>query len=327
MSTATQRQIRARERRKLARALIVSILLHIILILGLAVMLSLRPPEPPPDEPETVTITMVDPPPPKTAEQTPFLSTTESQRSEKPPERADFESDKDTQAASERPPDGRIPLPSQEGEDSPALAFENREYTPGREPRESAPSAPPVPPSPETARPAPQEEAKPTPPPATELALLKPERPKTLPTPSQQPPRPEQPAQPPSPEGFQPQTRVTRLKGGISNRGRNSAAAAATPLGRYRKQISDAIGSRWYYYVSDALGLMTPGTVEIRFTVLPDGKVKIVDVLRNSSNTSFEATSVRAIMEAEIPPIPPELLPVLEGGRIEVDFSFSILSR
>lgn len=327
MSTVTQRQTRQRERRKLARALLVSILLHIFLILGVAVMMSLHPPPAPPEEPETVTITMVDPPPPRPADKTPFLATTESQRSEKPPERADFESDKDTQAASERPADGRIPLPSQDGEDSPALAFENREYTPGREPRESAPSAPAVPPSPQTAQKAPEEQAKPTPPPETDLALLKPARPKTQPTPSQKPARPEQPAQPPSPDGFQPQTRVTRLKGGISNRGRSSAAAAATPLGRYRKQISDAIGSRWYYYVSDALSLMSPGTVEIRFTVLPDGKVKIVDVLRNSSNTSFEATSVRAIMEAEIPPIPPELLPVLEGGRIEVDFSFSILSR
>ncbi|GAB4170824.1 MAG: hypothetical protein Fur0032_09880 [Terrimicrobiaceae bacterium] len=326
MSTATLRQIRKRERKKLARALLVSILLHLFLILGVAVMMSLRPPPAPPEEPETVTITMVEPPP-RPAEKTPFLATTESQRSEKPPDRADFESDKDTQAASERPAEGRLPLPSQDGEESPALAFENREYTPGREPRESAPSAPTAPPSPRAAKPAPEEEPKPTPRPDTDLAVLKPARPKSQPTPSPKSARPEQPAQPPSPEGFQPQTRVTRLKGGISNRGRSSAAAAATPLGRYRKRISDAIGSRWYYYVSDALSLMSPGTVEIRFTVLPDGKVKIVDVLRNSSNTSFEATSVRAIMEAEIPPIPPDLLPVLEGGRIEVDFSFSILSR
>ena len=36
---------------------------------------------------------------------------------------------------------------------------------------------------------------------------------------------------------------------------------------------------------------------------------------------------VRAIMEADIPPIPKELVPMLEGSRIEIEYSFTILSK
>ncbi len=60
---------------------------------------------------------------------------------------------------------------------------------------------------------------------------------------------PPQPSRPQTP-GFQPERRVTRLTGGITNRGRASVDAIGTPLGRYKKAISDAIGSRWYYYVT-----------------------------------------------------------------------------
>jgi hypothetical protein len=36
--------------------------------------------------------------------------------------------------------------------------------------------------------------------------------------------------------------------------------------------------------------------------------------------------TIESIRAAEIPPIPPDVLPVLDGGRIEIDFSFSIIS-
>jgi TonB family protein len=173
-------------------------------------------------------------------------------------------------------------------------------------------------------------EPKPTPKLDTELALLEPPKPKTTPRPQpekavQQ--RKEQKQQVPQPPGYQPQTRITRIRGNISNRGRSAVSATATPLGRYKKMLSDAIGSRWYYYVSDNIALLNVGTVEIRFVVRETGKVEKVEVLRNSSNESFAACSVRAIMEAEIPPIPKELVPMLESGRIEIDYSFTILSN
>ena len=131
----------------------------------------------------------------------------------------------------------------------------------------------------------------------------------------------------PSASGFQSETRVTRLRGSISNRGRASVEANATPLGRYKKAVSDAIGSRWYYYVKSQMGLLNIGTVDIRFTILSNGKVKAPQILNNTSNESFASVSLSAIVQAEIPPIPPEVEAVLENGRIEIDYSFSILGN
>jgi TonB family protein len=344
MTATTLTDRKRTERTRTVRAVILSVILHLLFILGFAVMLSMEPRmELLPEEEDTVEITFVDPPPePAPAEQTPYLSTSEAQRSETAPENPVFESDKDTRAAAEVPAEGDMPLPTQQGEESPATEFEDRAYTPGQEPR---PAAPPVPESP-PAQPAPPTEEQPDDrtaeqiasqpeinprPPASEIALLQPVRPRTTPrpTPPEETARPETglPPRPPTPEGFQPQTRVTRLKGNISNRGRSAADAAATPLGRYKKQVSDAIGSRWYYYVNDAIGLLAIGTVELRFTVTPEGKVEKVQVLRNSSNESFASTSVRAVVDAEIPPIPEDILPMLPGGKIEVDFSFTILTN
>ena len=101
----------------------------------------------------------------------------------------------------------------------------------------------------------------------------------------------------------------------------------ATPLGRYKKQVSDAIGSRWYYHVNSQMGLLNIGTVDIRFQVLPNGKVKAPRVLSNSSNESFASVSLAAVIQAEIPPIPPELVGLLENGRLEIDYSFTILGN
>jgi outer membrane biosynthesis protein TonB len=207
--------------------------------------------------------------------------------------------------------------------------MENRNYTAGREPRPAAPPAQPVKPAEQQAPPPePKSEPVPTPRP-TQIALLEPPKPKTEPKPEQPKPvekKPAQPAQPSSP-GYQPQTRVTRIRGNISNRGRASVAANATPLGRYKKLLSDAIGSRWYYYVNDQMGLLNIGTLEVRFIVRENGKVDGIRVVSNSSNESFAACSVQAIMEAEIPPIPKEIVPMLENGRIEIEYSFTILSN
>ena len=54
-----------------------------------------------------------------------------------------FESDKDTQAASPLPAAGDAPVPTQDGQESPALSFENKEYTAGPQARPSTPAVQP----------------------------------------------------------------------------------------------------------------------------------------------------------------------------------------
>jgi len=330
MSSATLTIWREDERRKALVALAASILLHLFIIGSVSFMLEVRKPIsiPPPEE-APVELTLVAAPDSTPKPRPAYVQTSESQRADKPPENSVFESDKDTQAASPLPAAGDAPVPTQDGRDQPGLSLENKEYTAGPVARESSPA---VQPRQETAPQPKAEESKPkmTPQQSTQLALLEPPKPKTSPRPKAAKAvrqEQQQQAQTPQPPGYQPQTRITRIRGNISNKGRAALSATATPLGRYKKMLSDAIGSRWYYYVTGQLGLLNVGTVEVRFVVRQNGNVERVQVLRNSSNESFAACTVRAIMEADIPPIPKELVPMLEGSRIEIEYSFTILSN
>ena len=330
MTSATLTIWREDERRKALVALAASILLHLLIIGSVSFMLAVRKPIsiPPPEE-APVELTLVAAPDSTPKPRPAYVQTSESQRADKPPENSVFESDKDTRAASPLPAAGDAPVPTQDGRDQPGLSLENKEYTAGPVARESSPA---VQPRQETAPQPKAEESKPkmTPQQSTQLALLEPPKPKTSPRPKAAKAvrqEQQQQAQTPQPPGYQPQTRITRIRGNISNKGRAAVSATATPLGRYKKMLSDAIGSRWYYYVTEQLGLLNVGTVEVRFVVRQNGNVERVQVLRNSSNESFAACTVRAIMEADIPPIPKELVPMLEGSRIEIEYSFTILSN
>ena len=330
MSTATLTGWRDDQGRKALTALAASIFIHLLIIAFVTLVLSIRSPMFVPKAEETpVELTIVAPPESPPKQKPSYVATSESQRVDTPPEDSAFESDKDTRAASPLPAAGDAPVPTQEGREIATLSLENKEYSAGPLPRPSTPAAAPRQETPPEQKAA-EAEPKMTPRPSTQLALLEPPKPTSPPRPKTAKAVPDQQQQPPQavqPPGYQPQTRITRIRGNISNRGRASVSATATPLGRYKKMLSDAIGSRWYYYVTEQMSLLNVGTVEVRFVVRQSGKVERVQVLRNSSNESFASCTVRAIMEAEIPPIPTELVPMLEGGRIEIEYSFTILSN
>ena len=318
----------ADSRRETVAAAIASLLLHLLLILCVALALTVPawqfPVSPVEKEEPPIEVTILPMEAPKPQE--PIYVSTAGQNTLEPPKNAPFESDKNTRAASEAAPSGSAPMPSLAGRDSPVLELANKDYTAGK------PGQPAAPPREQSAQQSPPAEPQSTqasaPPAPSELALREaPPRPKT-----EEQKKAAQPAQPAQPKasaasGFQPQTRITRIKGNISNRGKASVDAAATPLGRYKKMVSDAIGSRWYYYVNDQIGLLNIGTVEVRFIVSSTGKVCGIKVLSNTSNESFASVSVNSIIEAEIPPIPEEIAKLLDNGRLEIDYSFTILGN
>jgi TonB family protein len=154
-----------------------------------------------------------------------------------------------------------------------------------------------------------------------ELAMLRP-TPTPRPTPSRRAATvPQRQSAPPT--AYRQEQRVTRLQGNVSNRGRSSIAAIGKPKGRFEKAVQDAVGSRWYFYVRERGDLINIGTVEIRFYVRPDGKVEDVHVIRNSSNETLASTSLQSIIEADIPPMPDELAPLLTRDRMEFTMSFN----
>ena len=347
----TVRSERKKQHRRVALALAASLLIHLLILLVVAGYLLFvkpavkrQPPAPKPPEPVELTIVPPPPEPPK-PKQREFIDSAQGQLSEKAPENAAFESDRNMVAGSELPPESDAPVPTLHGDTSPGITLQaqNLSLGPSKQPApfsKAAPARQAQPPS--QAQPTPAEETKPSPTPQptprpedSELALLDPARPKPQPQkpepqkPQEQVRKPEEPSRPsaPSTPGFQPQRSVTRLTGGISSRGRASVNAVATPLGRYNKMLSDAIGSRWYYYVNDIIDFVNVGTVQLRFVVRADGRVENIRVLSNTSNQSLAICSTRAIVEAEIPPIPAEVARTLAGNKLEVDYSFTIGGR
>jgi outer membrane biosynthesis protein TonB len=346
------------DRKKVILAIVGSLILHIIIILGSGKVISLWPDvsvpvlkadEKPPE------LTLVDTPPPEENQnhERQYLRTNDDQKTDKKPVDADFQSDKDTAAASEKPASGTQPVPTQDGKDLPDIGFKNEDsslaangqnfaHDPGLE-RNPAPAQQkqdnleePKPDETPTPTPEPKSTPPPTPPPTPEptptatpdmvptneeLAMLRP-TPTPMPTPVRRQPTRSQRASAP-PTAYRPEQRITRMQGSIDSRGRASIAALGTPQGRFEKAVTDAVGSRWYYYVRERSDLISLGTVQIRFYVRPDGRVEDVTVLRNSANQGLASASLQSIIDAEIPPIPDDLTPVLSGGRMEFTMSFT----
>jgi TonB family protein len=180
---------------------------------------------------------------------------------------------------------------------------------------------PEAPPTDEQPRPTPAPTPEEVVPSDEELAMLR-QAPTPRPTPSRQAQRNPQRQSAPQ-TAYRQEQRITRMQGNINSRGRSSIAALGTPQGRFEKAVQDAIGSRWYYYVRERSDLINIGTVQIKFYVRPDGKVEDVKVLRNSSNETLASTSLQSIIEANIPPMPDELSPLLSGDRMEFTMSFN----
>ena len=308
-------------RRATVLALLFSLLIHLVSVLTVA-WVYLKETAPPPEEITEIEITLVEPPVREAAR---FVDTDAPEA--EPPEQAAFESDRNTAAAAPEAAQGDLPVPTQDGREQPVLDLQNTELAMAQ-PAETAPApevppsevAPPDPPA-EPVEEKPVEEEKPPEPDAL-LAMNQPRREEES-EPREQP-RP--PVPPPARPAFQRQARPTRLRGSVDSTGRSTVASVATPLGRYRKAISDAIGSSWYYYIGPRLDMFSYGTLSVVFTVDRTGKVRKPRVSSNTSNESFEIVTLESILAAEIPPIPPDVLPALEGGQIEIEYTFSIIT-
>ncbi len=336
----------------------------------------------------------VPPPPPKPpkSESTPYIRTTQNQTASAAPAKANFISDRNTVAASEKPAaaDGEKGMPSTEGIDLKMRELANREVKDGEIKGDSAPtgapSAPSSPAAPPTlsplkpqmrvpdpvTQPQPKEIAKATPA-ETPLAKMmeemdkdmarleakrlplevrKPEPPpKAIPVDSS-PPTPPQPhtppdAPPPTPakakalppgptpqkplprpdkDAFSPFTRTSKVKGTINNRGEAAVDAAETPMGRYMRAVTSAVEKKWHIYRRKYADAVTYGNVKLRFYVTKVGDAEDFDILSDAKEADPRMTdfTLRAIRDAEIPPIPLDLLPMLDNERFEVEYDVII---
>ncbi len=129
--------------------------------------------------------------------------------------------------------------------------------------------------------------------------------------------------------GYQPELEQNRIEGSISNRGRKGVDSVATPLARYRKQVNDAIGSRWYFYVKDPqrMTLIAPGSARIVFHIDQQGQISGIKLESNSSNESFADLCRNAIRDAREQikelKLPADATLPLKDGRLEFSLTFT----
>jgi outer membrane biosynthesis protein TonB len=339
-------------------AVVASLFLHVVVAFSVAAF-NRSPATLQSDEDEPVQLTMVDLP--AVAEPTPtpnpaYLETDPARETAEQPKEKTFESNANSIAASKLPATGDAPLPSQDGREQPFIDLQTQQAAIPSEASQARPeptpeAQPTVAPTPvPTATPRPSEPPKQTPAPTAtpepmatpepdKLAMLTSTPPPTIrdteeptPTPAPDlPPTPPPAAERPQPDrpssGYQPQKTETRITGRITNRGPSAADAVATPLGKYRKSVYDAIGSRWYYYVKANGHMANIGTARVDAEVAPNGKITNLRVVSNSSNETFANICLQSFQEAQIPPIPPELVPTLPGGRLPLEISFTFFAN
>ncbi len=119
----------------------------------------------------------------------------------------------------------------------------------------------------------------------------------------------------------------TIIRGGISNRGRSAVNAVGTPLGRYRKQLEDAIGARWYFLINERVDLASIGTTALTFRIAADGSISNMRITENTTSEAAASIALRSVQETKFPPIPEELLPTLPGGYFTMEETFTIFGN
>jgi TonB family protein len=69
--------------------------------------------------------------------------------------------------------------------------------------------------------------------------------------------------------------------------------------------------------------LASVGTAKVEAQLDPSGKVTDLRIVSNSSNEAFANICLKSFQEAQIPPIPPDLVATLPDGKLPLEFSFT----
>ena len=296
--------------RKVLLAFLGALVLHLVVGYSLAAWNGVFTPTAPVEE-KPIELTFVDQstPAPVVPKNSAFIETDESKKAPEPKEKT-LESNANSIGASEIASSGDMPLPSQQGKDRPFMNLETHEYSLPSQGAQAQPSVAPM----ETPRPSEAPMATPEP---DQLALQT----NTPPLPSVAPTA----ANPQQPRSvYRSQQERTMIRGNISDHGIASVNALGTPLGRYQKQVIDAIGSKWYSSIRQVMDMFQIGTARLVFSVDRNGEVKDLKVVQNTNNEAFANYCIQSVREAKLPPMPDDLAEMLPPEGLPADFPFTL---
>ena len=319
-----------KQARKLGLAILISLILHLAVGFSLAAFGNVFTPPPIPEEEKPSELTLMDLAPMPEKEKNPqFVEVDKSKESAEKPKEQTFESNANSQAASEKAPTGDLPLPSQDGKDLPTRDLETHDFSLQAQGSTPAPQQP----SPSETKPTPPPATKPTPDPE-QLAMLTSTPPPAIKPPDQTEPSPTPdsaasvapPAPRPKPEtpssSYRAQKQQTRIAGSISRQGPSSVNAVGTPLGRYQKQMYDAVGARWYQHMEQRRDLVSIGTARLSFTIDRSGHVNNLRVIENTANEAFAGVCLQSVQELKLPPIPDDVATTLPSEGLQAELTF-----
>lgn len=127
-----------------------------------------------------------------------------------------------------------------------------------------------------------------------------------------------------SKSGFKPRVDPTKNKGSIMRKGNvSSNDTAATPEGRYKQSVLDAIYKDWNSRMSRHPDLTLPGVLELRWYVYAPGKVKQIRPISEKNGSAIQkGITFQAISQAKIPRMPKKLQRELNGEPMEFSVTF-----
>ncbi|MBB5035440.1 energy transducer TonB [Prosthecobacter vanneervenii] len=132
-----------------------------------------------------------------------------------------------------------------------------------------------------------------------------------------------------APNSFTPFTRRSQTKGTISTRGtEDSVDAEATPKGRYIRQVTGQVEKKWHVYRLLRRDGVTYGSLQVVFFVNKQGKVEDLRIVNDKdSNPILTGFTLQAIRDADIPPMPADVIPSLpmnDQERLKVEYNVLI---
>jgi outer membrane biosynthesis protein TonB len=322
--------------RKLGFAILISLILHLAVGFSLAAFGNVSTPSAIPLDEAPPELTMMDLSHAPEKEKNPqFVETDKSKESAEKPKEQTFESNANSLAASQAPPSGDLPQPSQDGTNLPLPDLETHDFSLQAQGSTPQPQLPP--PSESKPTPTPPPAATPTPDPEQLAMLTSTPPPSIKPDETQPSPTPESVASaaplaprplPDAPASrYQAQKQQKKMTGNITNRGPSSVNAVGTPLGRYQKLMYDAVGARWYQHTHERQDLISIGTTRLTFTVDRMGKVNNLRVVENTANEAFANICLQSVQELKLPPIPEEIAGTIPSEGLQQELTFVLYAN
>ncbi|MCB1205370.1 MAG: energy transducer TonB [Verrucomicrobiae bacterium] len=124
--------------------------------------------------------------------------------------------------------------------------------------------------------------------------------------------------------GFSPEERQNVINGSLAKEGEDAVDAMATPMGRYKKAVRDAISSKWHEYRRKNADFVTWGILKLEFTVDSSGRVRDLEITKNEANAMLAEFSLRAIRDASLPPMPAEVAKSVGAKGLVIQYDIII---